>query len=198
MGKPRSRVFGVLCLMVLLSLPAVCEVQAQSLWNTQTSGSLFSDHKALQVGDLVTIIIVERTEARSTAQTTTGQSAGVGIGPGGGLLDFIPLISVDGSEDFEAGGSTTRGGTLSAKLTAMVKAIEPNGNLQIEGKQRIIVNGEEQQITVSGTIRPQDVARDNSVLSTYVANATISYSGEGALGSKQEPGILSRLLNWLF
>ena len=108
MGKPRSRVFGVLCLMVLLSLPAGCEVQAQSLWNTQTSGSLFSDHKALQVGDLVTIIIVERTEARSTAQTTTGQSAGVGIAPAGGLLDFIPLISVDGSEDFEAGGSTTR------------------------------------------------------------------------------------------
>ncbi len=182
----------------LMPFFAPLTVDAQSLWNKGAGGSMYSDHKALRIGDLVTIIIVERTEASSSAQTTTGKTAGVGVGPGGGLLDFIPLVQAEGGDNFDAGGTTTRGGTLSAKLTAVVKDIEPNGNLRIEGKQTILVNGEEQEIVVSGLVRASDVAADNTVLSTYVADATISYKGDGALGAKQKPGVLTRILNWVF
>lgn len=173
-------------------------VSAQSLWDKNKSGSLFADRKALKVGDLVTIIIVERTQASSSAQTTTGAKTNVGIGPGGGLLNFIPLVKVDGSDTFDSGGTTTRGGSLSAKLTAVVKEVQPNGILRIEGRQTIVVNGEEQEIVVSGLVRASDVSKDNTVMSTYVADATISYRGNGALGAKQEPGILTRILNWIF
>src|SRR5690606_17736037 len=99
---------------------------------------------------------------------------------------------------YRGGGSTTRGGSLNARMTAMVVDVLPNGNLVIEGRQTIIVNEEEQLIVVSGIVRPQDIAPDNTVLSTFVADATITYHGTGPLGDRQEPGLLTRLLNWLF
>lgn len=170
---------------------------AQSLWSNN-SGSLFTDQRGVAVGDLITVIIVEETQARSTAQTTTGKSGEVGIGPGRGLLDFIPLIGVEGGDSMSASGTTTRGGSITAKLTAMVTEVYPNGNLAIEGRQKITVNGEEQEVLLTGIIRAADISADNTILSTYVANATITYTGQGALGSKQKPGILTRIFNWIF
>jgi flagellar L-ring protein precursor FlgH len=61
-----------------------------------------------------------------------------------------------------------------------------------------MVNKEEQKIVVSGTVRPEDIARDNTVLSTYVADARISYQGDGVVGDKQKQGLLTRIFNWLF
>src|SRR5690625_4328709 len=84
---------------------------ASSLWDS--SGSMFSDQKARQVGDLVTVIIVERTEASQEARTTTGKDAGVSISPGGGLLsDVLPQLRASGGDEMSAGGATTRGGSL--------------------------------------------------------------------------------------
>lgn len=172
-------------------------VYADSLWSDAT-GSLFTDQRGVTVGDLITVIIVEETQARSTAQTTTGKSGEVGIGPGRGLLDFIPLMGVDGGDSMTASGTTTRGGSITAKLTAKVTEVFPNGNLAIEGRQKISVNGEEQEVLLTGVIRAADISADNTILSTYVADASITYKGQGALGAKQKPGILSRIFNWIF
>lgn len=97
-----------------------------------------------------------------------------------------------------ASGSTARGGTLEAKMTTRVVEIFPNGNLRIEGRQRIVINGEDQEIVVSGVVRPRDISPDNTVLSTYVADAEIVFNGTGVVGDKQTPGLLTRLLDWLF
>jgi len=107
-------------------------------------------------------------------------------------------LGVDAGDNFRGGGSTTRGGSLNARMTAQVVDVLPNGVLRIEGRQTIIVNGEEQVIVVSGLVRPQDIKPDNTVLSTFVADATITYQGTGPIGDKQQPGLLTRLLNWLF
>src|SRR5690606_29614734 len=168
-----------------------------SLW--PGSGSLFADNKARQVGDLVTIIIVERNQATSTAQTQTSQDASVNFGPS--LWNSVPLIpglGVSSKGKFQRDDSTTRCGSLNARMTAKVVDVLTNGNLVIEGRQTIIVIDEEQVFVVSGVILPQDIAPDNTVLSTYVADATINYQGAGVIGDKQEPGLLTRLLNWLF
>jgi len=193
----RYKLWLIIAVAAVLPALLVGPAAASSLW--PGSGSLFADNKARQVGDLVTIIIVERTQATSTAQTQTGQDASVNFGPI--LWNSVPLIpgfGVSGKDNFRAGGSTTRGGSLNARMTAKVVDVLPNGNLVIEGRQTIIVNDEEQVIVVSGVIRPQDIAPDNTVLSTYVADATINYQGAGVIGDKQEPGLLTRLLNWLF
>ncbi|MBO8142170.1 MAG: flagellar basal body L-ring protein FlgH [Firmicutes bacterium] len=190
-------VFGAL-LAVLVAAGWPAAAGAQSLW--PGSGSLYSDSKAHQVGDLVTLIIVERTEATQSATTETGKDSSLTLGPVA-ISDWVPAISpisASASDSFRGGGSTTRGGTLNARMTAKVVDVLPNGILVIEGRQTIVVNGDEQVIVVSGLVRPQDIQPDNTVLSTFVADATISYYGQGPLADKQQPGLLTRLLNWLF
>lgn len=183
---------ALLCVGVLAG-----SVHAASLWSQK--GSMFADQKARYVGDLVTIIIAERAQASHSAQTTTSKDGEVSIGPGGGVLNqVIPLISVGGGDSLKAGGSTTRGGSLAAKMTTRVVEELPNGLLRIEGRQNITVNGEVQEIIVTGLVRSKDIASDNTVLSTYVADAEIIFTGNGSLGDKQMPGLLTRLFNWLF
>ncbi|HEY8417931.1 MAG TPA: flagellar basal body L-ring protein FlgH [Limnochordales bacterium] len=170
---------------------------AHSLWID--GSSLYADNKARRVGDLVTIIIVERAQATQSTSTETGKNSSVDFGPilwGG--VPLIPGFGGQAGDSFRGGGSTTRGGSLNARMTAMVMEVLPNGNLVIEGRQTIVVNDEEQIIVVTGVVRPQDIQPDNTVLSTFVANATITYHGTGSIGAKQEPGLLTRLLNWLF
>ncbi|NLM24998.1 MAG: flagellar basal body L-ring protein FlgH [Firmicutes bacterium] len=196
--------YTLVCLIVLsISWPGM----ATSLFNAG-SASLYSDVKARQIGDLVTVIIQEQATASQTANTSSGKGTSVGIGPyGGSLADLIPflktttnkpLVTASTSDDFNASGSTSRGGSISAKLTTQVVEIYNNGTLKIEGTQKITINGEEQEIVVSGIVRTRDISPDNTVLSSLVANAEIQYVGIGVVGDKQKPGLLTRLLNWLF
>jgi len=200
MRNVRRRNRLVLFLLALFASAAIASsgAAAASLW---TDGdSLFADRKARRVGDLVTIIIVERAQATQTASSEAGQDGSVQVGPLSlaDLVPVVPPISASGSDSSRAQGSTTRGGSLNARMTAQVVEVLPNGNLLIEGRQTIIVNEDEQIIIVSGLIRPQDIAPDNTVLSTFVADATIAYYGTGPVAEKQPPGLLTRLFNWLF
>lgn len=191
------RRFGVLITLLLTLTLGAGAAEATSLWGGGVS--LFSDLRAQRVGDLVTLIIVEQSRAEQRASTTLGQESSISLGPGGGLLSgFIPDVSLGGGDDRRAGGTTARGGTLEARVTTQVVEILPNGAMVIQGYQMIQVNGEMQILRVSGIIRPQDIRADNTVLSTYVANAEIVFQGTGQLAAKQQPGLLTRFFNWLF
>jgi flagellar L-ring protein precursor FlgH len=151
---------------------------------------------------LVTVIIVEQAQATQTAGTETAKKSGVSLGVDIPLEALQQLGGVDaavsGGDTLKASGKTVRGGSLQARLTARVIELLENGNLRIEGRQSIVLNGETQEIVISGTIRPQDVAADNSVLSGYMSDAQIAYKGAGTLGSKQSQGLLTRFFHWLF
>jgi flagellar L-ring protein precursor FlgH len=178
--------------------PAVLTL-AQSLYPVDQNSSMFADRKARRPGDLVTVIIVEQAQARQTAATSTGKDSEVSVGPGGGVLaDLIPLLRLGGGDSFSADGSTTRGGSLTAKITTRVVESYSNNTMRIEGRQKIVINGEEQEIVLTGLVRTEDVAPDNTVLSTFVADAEISFVGTGMVADKNKPGLLTRLLNWLF
>jgi len=171
-------------------------VSATSLWSG--GGSMFADQKARRVGDLLTLIIVERSAATQKAATQVSQDGEVRVGPGLGILaSVIPLISASGSDSSSAGGSTTRGGSLEAKMTTKVVEVLDNDVLRIEGRQTIVINDEKQEIVVTGLVRTRDISPDNTVLSTYVADAHITFVGGGSLGVKQKPGLLTRLFDWL-
>ncbi|MDI9439132.1 MAG: flagellar basal body L-ring protein FlgH [Bacillota bacterium] len=195
--------FGLLTLTLLAALglvmgPAVLTL-AQSLYPVDQNSSMFADRKARRPGDLVTVIIVEQAQARQTAATSTGKDSEVSVGPGGGVLaDLIPLLRLGGGDSFSADGSTTRGGSLTAKITTRVVESYSNNTMRIEGRQKIVINGEEQEIVLTGLVRTEDVAPDNTVLSTFVADAEISFVGTGMVADKNKPGLLTRLLNWLF
>jgi len=193
-----KRWVGLLTALILVLWIGGVDAWGSSLWD-ESGGSMFADRKARRVGDLVTLIIVERSEASQAARTTTSKDGEVSIGPGLGLLQgVIPLIGASGSDSLTAGGTTTRGSSLTTKMTTRVVEELPGDILRIEGRQQIVVNGEEQEIIVSGLIRVQDIAPDNTVLSTYLADASISFKGAGTLGDKQQPGLLTRIFNWLF
>lgn len=169
-----------------------------SLWMPD-SRSLIGDVKARQVGDVITVLIVESTA--STQKASTGfdkkldhsNDAGVGF-----LLNKIPAFDYGSSQKGSASGTTSRTSNFTAKITATVTKVLPNGNLVIEATRAISTNSEKQDIKLTGTVRPQDIAPDNSVLSTYLADAKIESAGKGPIGNRQREGIISKLLRFLF
>jgi flagellar L-ring protein precursor FlgH len=163
--------------------------------------SMFSDRLARNVGDVITIEIVENATAQSSARTSTKSENKAQLDGGGtGALDFIPLFSFDGQQKNEqkGDGTTSRQGALRTTLTAKIIEVFPNGNLKIEGKKTININGEKQLTVLTGIIRPEDVTPENTVPSYLIADAKISFYGKGMLQDAQEPGVFARIFNWIF
>lgn len=184
----------ILMTFILLSVP----VYGTSLWNENGSSLYTKQVRQFKVGELITIIIVEQAKASQNAESSNGKNGSISAGPGKGLLDKIPGLGMDWDSDYKGTGATTRGGSLSAKLTVTITGITPEGILLVEGRQTIKVNKEDQLLTISGKVRPEDVSQENLVYSTYVAEALIEYQGKGTLGETQSPGVLTRFFHWLF
>ncbi len=171
---------------------------------------LFGDFRARNVGDVVTVNVVETSNASKDATTKTGRSSSVKggisalLGYEKALEDknsrFSASSMIDGSiaNSFDGSGSTTRKSTVTASISCRVVKVLPNGNLAIRGFREIRVNNETQHIILTGIIRPEDVAADNSILSSYVADAHIEYNGRGVLSEKQSPGWLARILDYIW
>ncbi|OCL25634.1 flagellar biosynthesis protein FlgH [Orenia metallireducens] len=188
---------GILFMLLSALLLINNNVQATSLWN-DNSESIFTDDKANQVGDLLTIIIKESTTASQQASTDASQSSQANVGAGSGILNFIKAFGVNQSDTNSATGSTSRSGSLDTKITVQIVEILPNGNFKISGKKHITINSEKQEVEMTGIVRPNDINADNTIDSTYVANVSINYEGKGAIGDKQRPGIINRILDWFF
>ena len=194
-----------------------------SLYDARSNfNGFFIDTKARSVGDIVTVNISESASATNSADTQTGRTSSLeaGIDTLFGTEDWyrdkvLPEIprnlprpdpfgnpSVKGSmtSDFDGSGSTSRSGDLSAFITCRVTQVLPNGNLKIVGSREVLVNHETQMIILSGVIRPRDISDDNVILSTFVSDAKIAYSGSGIVNDRQRPGWLANLLNsvWPF
>lgn len=202
---------------------AAPEDNGGSLWQARSSfNGLFIDTKARNVGDIVTVKIDESAKASNKANTETERSSGLeaGIDKLFGFEDWwqdeiLPEVgskwpkidpfgnpSVKGSlkSDFKGDGETSRSGNLEAFITCRVVDVMANGNLKIVGTREVMVNHENQLIILSGTIRPRDISDRNVILSTFVADAKIAYSGSGVVDDRQRPGWLANLLNnvWPF
>lgn len=181
----------VVVLLIVAALPAF----AESLYRDESFQSLTADRRAYRVGDALTVLVVENSSASSSADTTTEKRGGVGIALSTHNED--KRANVDLTENFAGKGKIQRAGRLLATLTVSVAAIASNGDLVVSGSQLIEVNEEKQHIQLEGRVRPTDVSEANTVLSSRIAEAKISYVGDGLLGEKQRPGILTRFLSWL-
>jgi len=183
-----------------------------SLWPGEQH-SLYADHKARTIGDVVTITISEKASASKSATTSTDRSSSMtaGIPHLFGLensawiannpnIDIANLVEANFANKFAGTGTTMRKEDLIASLTAQVIDVYPNGNLKIRGGKEVRVNNETQVIYMTGIIRPVDIMANNTVDSKHVLNAKISYTGKGAISDKQKPGWLMRTLDnvWPF
>ncbi len=164
--------------------------------------SLFSDQKACRVGDAITILVVESTQASNDAQTTAGRNDNLGLTGAMSTGSTSPSTNLSGSvgtsSDFKGSGSTSTSGMISTKISATVDSVLPNGNIRISGKKKIVINGEEQTVSITGVVRLADISADNSVYSYNIANADIQFTGDGLINSSQHPGWLTKLFHLLF
>ena len=178
----------------LLMLACIGDVCATSLYQEKTYQPLASDRRALHKGDLVTVMVMENSNATSSVNTTSGRNGSVGVelertnkSVGGSLATNNQLTG---------GGQTQRADTVVAQITVAVTDVAANGDLIVLGEQMLEVNNEHQHIKVEGRIRPQDVSATNTVLSTRIAGSKISYVGAGDLSETQRAGWWQRTLTW--
>jgi flagellar L-ring protein precursor FlgH len=180
-----------------------------SLWSDRESAILYADVKARNVGDIVTINIVEKSTASKNAETKTERDSGSEAN-WSGLFELItkgwkihntPIGTdqkINIKNSFDGKGETSRTSYMSAYITARVIHVLPNGNLVIRGSRQVRLNNEDQFIFVQGIVRPEDISSNNTVLSTYIAEAVIELGGSGIISDKQRPGWLMRIVDWLW
>lgn len=171
---------------------------AQSLWAGGRYRNVFSDRKAQDVGDILTIAISESTSLSTSKSGSNSKSGNVSLSTGVGIFDFLRAASASGSDSFKANGSASSKNSTTANVTVTVVDIQPNGNLVLEGTQSIWHNKNEHKITFRGVCRPEDVTASNTIPSTKIAAAEVKFNGKGPLNAKQRQGILTQVFNILF
>ena len=145
------------------------------------------DDAGFKVGDLVTVMSYENASASSSADTGASRDAGVGVTL---TRPSRPTSSLSGSttNDFTGAGRTQRSGRILAQLTVAVKEVLSNQDLILVGEQQLDINGERQMIRLEGRVRPKDINELNTVPSSRVAEAKITFMGDGVVGERQRPG----------
>ena len=176
---------------------STCVLADNSLWS-EDSSDIYEDRTDFTTGDIITVTISENASAIQSANTDNSQSSSVEAGGGTGLLDFLESFGMEYSDEDSADGQTQRQGTFEANVTTQVVDILDNGNLKIKGKKKITINEEEQILTLSGRVRPDDISLERNVSSRKVAEAEIGYKGKGPIAHKQKGGILNWLFGWIF
>jgi len=156
--------------------------------------SLTSDSRAYRVGDAVTVILQETTQASKRAGTSFSKGSSVGVSPIAALGKTFGKTAIDISADrsFEGDATSTQQNALSGALTVIVQEVLPNGLLRVSGEKNLTLNQGEEFVRLKGFVRAQDIDNDNQVSSLRVANARIAYSGKGALAESNQPGWLTR------
>ncbi len=178
-----------------------------SLWEPDNGRAfMFEDRRASRIGDIVIVQIVEQHSGSKSANTKSDRSTSFGASAGGGFFDLTDLLGdfrnlfnaeVSSSNEFEGDGSTSREDSLTGTIAAQVVEVFPNGDLRIKGKRQVKVNSETQTMMIKGIVRRIDLDTQNTVLSSAVANADISYTGLGAVDDVQTPGWAVRAFNWI-
>lgn len=189
----------LLAVSMLMSGAFVSQVSAKSLWGDGNGNwGVFADRKAHNVGDILTIVISERTTLSTQKSTSNSKSGSQTLGAGTGIFDFLKAATISGEDEFSADGAASDTNRVTANIAVTVVDVERNGNLVVEGTQSIWQNRDEHKITLRGIVRPDDVTTNNTVPSNKVADATVRFDGKGPLNAKQRQGILTQVFNFLF
>ena len=168
-----------------------------SLYSPTQFRSPYADVRATQVGDIITVEISERINARQNNTTNVNRSDSASISsPKIGITETlgIPLISgsANSKKDFKSGGTTSADNLMSGTITTTVMEVLPNGNLRIAGEKQIGTNREVERLRFYGVVAPVTIRNGNRVQSSQVADARIEYVGNGSIDSAQVMGWLSR------
>jgi len=175
-----------------------------AIFQASQGQSLFEDYKGRRVGDLVTVVLAENTNAKKSAATTTGKKSeldsnignltlgGQSLPSNGGAV--LGLTSKD-TRTFDGSGDSSQSNQLSGQITVTVAEVLPNGNLVVQGEKWLGINQGNEYVRMRGIIRPVDITASNTVQSTQVANAQLFYGGTGTLQDSNTAGWLTRFFS---
>jgi len=180
--------------------PVVIERADGALYDDARALSLFDDIKARKVGDTLTVVLNESMQASKSAQTDTSKNSDFSSGSPTILGDMVTRNGEDvlnnaweSEQTFEGSGSSKQSNELNGRITVTVAEVYPNGNLYVRGEKWLTLNQGREYVQVAGIVRPADIGTDNSVPSYKVADARITYSGNGAIADSNRPGFLARV-----
>jgi flagellar L-ring protein precursor FlgH len=208
MNKPCSWRCDVRWLAAALALLAAAPAWGDSLWRQDARRSMFSDRRAFDVGDILTILVQESNTASKNNNTQTGKSAGVDASISTFLYSpnassfltkegRLPAMKYSSKSDFNGGGSINNSERITARIAVHVVDVLPNQNLVVEGKRRTSFANETQDVVLRGVVRPEDIAANNTIFSYNVAEATIQFVSKGAVTDSQRKGWLTRLWDFV-
>ncbi|WP_420606041.1 flagellar basal body L-ring protein FlgH [Novosphingopyxis sp.] len=181
------------CAALLAALPA--SARADNLYRGGSFPSLATDLRASQVGDLVTVIIYQRSSATTTAQQSSNKRTDLQGDLDVGGIDEGGRLRIGGG--YAGRGEARRSEQLATTISVSVSAILPNGDFLVEGRHDMLVNGEKTLIGLRGRVRPQDIGNGNVILSSRIADAQIEYDGKGYVSRSAKPGLINRIFSFL-
>ena len=173
-----------------------------SLYSDSLAVGLFTDRKAMRVGDIITVVLQERTSSRKSSNVGMTKDNDINVDSGATFLGMQPSAgevnlgtNLVAEREFTGEADADQSNQLAGTITVTVVDTLPNGTLVIRGEKWMTLNRGEEYIRISGLVRPDDVGQDNLVTSTKIANARISYSGTGELADSQSIGWIGRFFN---
>lgn len=203
-----TRLLGFLSLAVIFHFVSADCAQGQSLWQKRARNreNIFRDVKARKTGDLLTVLVniksdVKNENRRQMNKTTAADASGdTGFSGSAGAGSLQANYKTDSKRNFSGNSSVSLANNFSDQFTVAVLDVQPNGNLIIGGKRRILVEGDERTIILTGIVRAVDIQHNNSIQSQHVANLSVQYAEQGQTKSFTRQGWLLRKINdvWPF
>ncbi len=178
------------------------QLMTGSIYSPATSRSLFEDYRARRVGDVLTVVLREQTDASKQAGTATKKASNIDMSSpkifGRGITrNGVPILdtNIKGKVDFAGEGSSSQSNSLKGNITVTVAQVLPNGNLVVRGEKLLYLNQGSEVVRIRGIVRPSDISSTNTVYSTQIANAEITYKGKGIVADSNDAGWLTRFFN---
>lgn len=194
--KIKGRFFAI----IILTLACLSRAGLSQDFEQYRANSLYTDYKAVAVGDIVTIMIMESTSGAQATNINASEKSDIKASGkfDGNLTRFLPQFGTETAFQNSNSGNATSAqkDALTGKITAVVTEITKTGNLTLDGRRRLEVNGEAYLLKIKGTARQKDISSDNVVMSYNLANVEIAYKKDGLINKFGKPPFLARWSSW--
>lgn len=182
--------------LIVIVFASGATAQTLALPEPGLSSGLVADRTARRPGDSLLVLVMENSTASNSVRNDTDRRVGVAAELRRNRSNPQSVdIGLDG--EFRGAGQTGRTGRMVAQISVTVTGVMPNGDLQVQGEQRLNINGEQTFIRVAGRVRPADISAQNTVLSSRLADAAIDYDGAGFVSRGSARGPVGRVFSWL-
>lgn len=198
-GKKREAAEREFYAPTVIAQPAAPQANGSIFQTSVGYTPLTSGARATSVGDIITIVLVERTQATKSNSADTARNGSIGLTPPTtGILSKLfnaSDISASGQNTFTGKGAATQSNALTGEITVTIAAAYPNGTMLVKGEKALTLNRGDEFIQLNGLVRQADIGPDNRIASTRVADAKIIYKGKGEIANASRQGWLQRFFS---